>query len=90
MQVIEKVILEFTNWSQPWTFYKSIYNHTQLDDKQRLKFEEIYKKAASIELWNHSDLNLGCKNSRIFLKNNYEMSDYAVDNIVRALSYEWR
>ena len=88
MKTLENKISRFDNWSQPWTFKKAI-EQTLNNDELNL-FQEIWLKAGAFELWNYSDLSLGCKTSQKFLENNYQLSDKAISNIVRGLSYEWK
>ncbi|MFX0558685.1 hypothetical protein ACOCEA_17945 [Maribacter sp. CXY002] len=88
MKTLENKILRFDNWSQPWTFKESI--EQTLNESELTLFREIWLKAGNFELWNHSDLILGCKASQKFLEDNYSLSDKAIANVVRGLSYEWK
>ena len=88
MKALENKILRFDNWSQPWTFKKSIED--TLNEKELNLFKEIYVKAGNVQLWNYSDLLVGCSKCERFLKDNYNLSEKAISNIVRALSYEWK
>ncbi|MDT0553708.1 hypothetical protein [Urechidicola vernalis] len=88
MKSLENKILLFDNWSKPWTFKKSIED--TLNKNELNLFKEICIKAGDFQLWNYSDLLVGCSMCERFLKDRYELSDEAITNIVRALSYEWK
>ena len=88
MTTLENKILQFDNWSQPWTFKNSVEEN--LDGMELKLFREIWLQAGNFELWNHSELLLGCENSQTFLEENYSLSINAIANIVRAMSYEFK
>lgn len=88
MKALENKILQFDNWSQPWTFKKTIED--TLNENELNLFKEICVKAGNVQLWNYSNLLVGCSNSERFLKENYNLSEKTIVNIVRALSYEWK
>lgn len=90
MQEIESVVASFNNWSQPWAFYKYVNGNSSLTIEQKLFFEDLYKKAGDVKFWNFNDLKIGYANCKSYLKENYAWSDVAIDNIARALSYEWK
>lgn len=88
MKTLDIKISRFDNWSQPWTFKNSV--EQTLNDKELNLFHEMWLKAGVFELWNYSDLTIGCKASQKFLEANYSLSEKAIANIVRGLSYEWK
>ena len=90
MTNLEKIILSFDQWSYPWTFYEFVLNNPLLDKDSKLLFEKIWKEAGKFELWNYCDLVLGCKCCQQFIRENYELDEKAIANVVRSLSYEWR
>jgi len=90
METLEDKILNFENWSQPWTFYEFVSNDETLKESELSLFSEIWTKAGDFELWNNSDLILGCKASHSFISKHYSLTDKAIANIVRALSYQWK
>ena len=90
MKALEKKILDFDNWTQPWTFHEYVSNDSTLPESELSLFMEIWIKAGDFELWNNTDLILGCKTSHTFIAKRYNLSDKAIANIVRALSYDWK
>ncbi len=56
METLEEKILNFENWSQPWTFYKFVSNDKTLKESELNLFNEIWTKAGGFELWNKCDL----------------------------------
>ena len=90
MKHLSHIIENFSDWSKPWTFYKSILNNTELNDAEKEFFSKIYKKASNYEIWNYSDLTIGAKNSRFFLRNNTDFSEKTIKQIVNAIAYEWK
>lgn len=90
MKTLEDKILSFDNWAQPWTFFEFVTSDKTLNEHDLNLFKEIYAKGGAYELWNGFDLILGCKTSHSFIAENYKLTDQAIANIVRALSYEWK
>jgi hypothetical protein len=90
MKTLEDKILSFDNWSQPWTFNEFVSNDHTLSESELKLFNEIWTKAGDSELWNSADLILCCKASQIFIAENYDLTDKAIANIVRALTYQWK
>lgn len=90
MKTLEDKILNFDNWAQPWTFHEFVSNDKTLTEPELSLFNEIWTKAGDFELWNNSDLILGCKASQTFISKNYNLKDTTITNIVRALSYQWK
>ena len=85
---IDTVIQNFSEWGKPWDFVEFVKSN--LDSKDFEYFELIMKIALEFENWNHSDLVIGCKTTHQRLKNETELSDKAIANIVRSASYSWR
>ena len=90
MKILEDKILRFDNWSQPWTFYEFVSKNKKLTKTELNLFNEIWVKAGDFELWNNGDILLNCKTSQAFIEKNYGLTNEAITNIVRALSYEWK
>ncbi|MDQ6845811.1 MAG: hypothetical protein M3Z92_15950 [Bacteroidota bacterium] len=90
METLERIIATFDKWAHPWTFYNFVLDNDQLDEKNKSAFREIWTRAGDYELWNFSDLLLGCKTAEQFLKKNYPLTDDTIRSIVRALSYQWK
>lgn len=90
MQEIERIVTSFNNWSQPWAFYKFVNGNSSLTTAQKIIFMDLYKKAGDFKIWDFKDIKMGCANCKSYLKENYPLSDSAIDNITRALSYEWK
>jgi hypothetical protein len=90
MKTLEDKILSFNNWSKPWTFHEFVSSDKTLTDSELILFNEIWTKAGDFEWWNNSDLILGCKASHTFISKNYKLKDATIDNVVRALSYQWK
>ena len=90
MKTLEDKILNFDNWSQPWTFHEFVSSDKTLAEPEISLFYEIWTKAGDFELWNNSDLILACKASHSFIAKHYKLTDKAIASIVRALSYEWK
>jgi len=90
MKTLEDKILSFENWTQPWKFHEFVTNDKTLTEVELSLFNEIWTKAGDFELWNNSDLILGCKASQTFISENYNLKDATIANIVRALSYQWK
>ncbi|AWG24758.1 hypothetical protein [Flavobacterium kingsejongi] len=87
MEHLENTILAFDHWENPWTFQKFVLSH--LDTDNRNVFNHYWTIATAAELWNHSDLILGCKACHKQLRKQTPLSDAAIAAIVRAVSYEW-
>lgn len=85
-----QIIENFSDWGKPWTFYKSIMENPNINDSEKKFFSKIYSDASKYELWNYSDLTIGAKNSRKFLKNNTDLNEITINQIVNAIAYEWR
>ena len=90
METLENKIISFQNWSLPWTFYDFIISDKTLNESELNLFKEIWNTASDFELWNERDLTLGCEASRKYVTKNYNLSDIAVANIIRAISYQWK
>ena len=90
MDNISLIIESFNDWGKPWTFYEFVMHNSQISEKEKDEFSNIYKNASEFELWNFSDLSEGAKNSTLFLKTNTQLSDEAIKRIVNAIAYEWR
>ena len=90
MKTLEQKILEFENWSQPWTFHDFIIADNTLSSVDLQLFKEIWKKAGDFQFWNNADLQLCAEKSRTFIADNYELGDQSIKNIVLALSYQWK
>ncbi|MES2811298.1 MAG: hypothetical protein V4670_02405 [Bacteroidota bacterium] len=90
MKNITLIIESFTDLGRPWTFYEYVINNSNVSEEEKNDFSKIYNEAAKFELWNFSDLTLGCENSKTFLKANTNFSEKAIMQIVNAIAYEWR
>lgn len=90
MDNLSRVIESFADLGEPWTFYEFVMNNSQISEREKDIFSNIYKGASDFELWNFSDLSEGAKNSTLFLKTNTQLSDEAIKRIVNAIAYEWR
>ena len=90
MKALELAILSYNQWSAPWRFYDYIIQHQTIMDKDKVLFKNLWAGACSFELWNDPFLNNGCENAGAFLRDTSELSEAAVDSIVRAISYEWK
>jgi hypothetical protein len=90
MKSITLIIENFTDWGKPWTFYEYVINNSNVSEIERINFSKIYKEASKFELWNFSDLTVGVENSSKFLKENTNLSEKAIKQIVNAIAYEWR
>ena len=90
INALEREILKFDNWSQPWIFYKTVIENLDNRVSEIDLFIEIWNKASDINLWNYSDLAIGCKTSQIFIKEYYKLKDEVSAKIVKAISYEWK
>ena len=90
MKDLQSTILSFDNWTQPWTFYEFISSDKELMLTDLELFKEIWTNANDFELWNFSDLTLGCKASHKFIKDNFSLTNETVAKIVRAISYQWK
>lgn len=90
MDSVSLIIESFNDWGKPWTFYEFVMNNSQISEKEKDEFSNIYKDASEFELWNFSDLSEGIKNSTLFLKTNTQLSNEAIKRIVNAIAYEWK
>ena len=90
MKKLAQIILSFDNWTQPRTLYTFVLDSELLDENTKLIFKEMWEKANNFDIWNVSDLILGCKVSHKLLADNYDLEDNAIANIVRAISYQWK
>jgi hypothetical protein len=90
MTDLEKVILTFDNWGQPWKFQEFVLASTQLSENDKEIFKDIWTKAGDIEIWNDCDLVLGCKACHNYIKENYNISDNVIGLITLGLSYSWK
>lgn len=90
MLALQNKILSFNNWSQPWTFHEFVSGDKTLPETDLHVFNEIWTKAGDAEFWNNADLILCCKASQLFITQNYDLTERAVANIVRALAYQWK
>lgn len=90
MNNLSQVIESFAGLGKPWTFYEFVINNSQISEKDKDEFSNIYKNASEFELWNFSDLSEGAKNSTLYLKTNTQLSDEAIKRIVNAIAYEWK
>lgn len=89
-QPINDVILLFDNWSQPWTFKTFVNENSQLSDAEKELFKSIWNVASDSSNWKDCDLISGCKITQNRLMKFFSLSEDAITNIVRAVSYEWR
>ncbi|MDP1815362.1 MAG: hypothetical protein Q8K92_13015 [Leadbetterella sp.] len=90
MKSLEIKILEFDNWSQPWTFYEFVSSEKSLNISDLNLFNEVWTKAGAYEFWNNADLIQCCKASQTYISENYQLKNNVIRNIVRALSYRWK
>lgn len=90
MENLERVILNFNDWSKPWTFHEFITTNNELDDNSKLIFEGLWLKASHFNLWNFSDLKKGMKTSYDFIKSNYELKHETIQYLIQAISYQWK
>ena len=90
MKDLQSTILSFDNWTRPWMFYEFISYDKELSSTDLELFKEIWTKASDFELWNFSDLTLGCKAAHKCIKDNFSLTDETVAKIVRAISYQWK
>lgn len=90
MKNIKLIIENFTDWGKPWTFYEYVINNSNVSEIEKTNFSKIYNEASEFELWNFSDLTVGVENSSKFLKENTNLSEKAIKQIVNAIAYEWR
>jgi len=90
MDNLSQVIESFGGLGKPWTFYEFVINNSQISEKDKDEFSNIYKNASEFELWNFSDLSEGAKNSTLYLKTNTQLTDEAIKRIVNAIAYKWR
>lgn len=88
MKTLEDKIMQFDDWSKPWTFKKSV--EESLTASELNLFKEMWLKAGSFELWNNSDLKSASETSQKYLKEHYSLSAQAIANMIRALAYEWQ
>ena len=90
MKRLEVKILEFDNWSQPWTFYGFVSSEKSLNISDLNLFNEVWTNAGAYEFWNNTDLIQSCKASQTYISENYQLQNNVITNIVRALSYQWK
>ncbi len=90
MKSLELAILLYNQWSAPWKFYDYIIQDQTIMDQDKVLFKNLWAGASSFELWNDPSLSKGCENAGAFLRDTSELSEAAVDSIVRAISYEWK
>lgn len=90
MDNLSQIIESFAGLGKPWTFYEFVMNNSQISEREKDEFLNIYKNASEFELWNFSDLSEGAKNSTLYLKTNTQLNDEAIERIVNAIAYEWR
>jgi hypothetical protein len=90
MTDLEKVISTFDNWGCPWEFQEFVLSSDKLSESDKETFKDIWTKASDSEIWQYSDLVLGCKACHKYIKDNYSLSDEATSLITHAISYGWR
>jgi hypothetical protein len=90
MKNITLIIENFTDLGKPWTFYEYVINNSNVSEIEKINFSKIYNEASKFELWNFSNLAVGAENSSVFLKENTNLSEKAIKQIVNAIAYEWR
>ena len=90
MKSLEAVILNFDNWSLPWTFFNFVINNHSLTDKDKELFRDIWLTAVDSDNWKNSDMAKGSKLTESKLKELYKLTDNTVSSIVRAASYQWK
>ncbi|MGS0526469.1 hypothetical protein ACU8V7_16085 [Zobellia nedashkovskayae] len=88
MKNIEKAILEFDG-KRSSIFLNHVNNHDNLNEKEKELVNKIWNEASQFELWNHTDLNVGVKNSIQYVIAHYSMDMKACKKMVNAISYEW-
>lgn len=90
MTALEKSISDYTDWSNPWKFFNYVIADTHLKSEEVQLFQKIWQEAGGSDLWNFEDLTSGCKKSKAFIIENYALNEFVIDQIVRAISYQWK
>lgn len=88
MKNLEKVIINFDNWSNPLLFKELILEDTTLSSDEVESFKDLWSKADDPLIWKDLDEILACKASQHLIRENYELSDEAIAKIVRALAFK--
>lgn len=89
MKKITETILLFKSWDAPWEFEVFVLQ-SRLDEKNLIKFKEIWAKAIEFENWNYSDLKIGKNKTIEVLKKEFNLEENIATKIADAASYQWK
>ena len=90
MKELNNAILPFDDWSHPWTFYEKVCSDKSLKMEDLKLFEEIWLCANDFKLWNYELINTGSIKATIFFKDKYRLTNNAIENIIKAIAYNWK
>lgn len=89
VEKISKIILSFKNLNEPWKFEAFVLQN-ELDERDLIKFKEIWAKAIEFENWNYSDLKIGKNKTIEVLKRKFNLEESIATKIADAASYQWK
>ena len=86
---IEETVLTFQTWNMPWKFESYIAHQLQNENALKL-FKNIWKIAADYKNWSKYDLRTGEIITLNLLKERFDLTENACNQIIKAVTYEWR
>lgn len=89
LKKIEETVLTFQTWNIPWKFESYISHHLKNENASTL-FKSIWKVAADYKNWSQYDLCTGETITLNLLKERFDLTETACQQIIKAVTYEWR
>lgn len=88
---LNSAIEGFTNWQQPWTFFEVIRLTPCLSQDELATWQQVWDLACQAEYWQTTDLHQCTKLATKALQGTFPwLSMLAIEQIIKAVSYEWR
>ena len=88
---LNSAIEEFSEWQQPWTFFEVIHQSSILNEEQLATWQRVWGLACQAEYWQTADLSQCTKFATEALQLAFPwLSMLAIEQIIKAASYEWQ
>lgn len=89
--LLNSAIEGFTNWQQPWTFFEVIQQTPGLNEPTLATWQQVWDLACQAEHWQSSDRHQCMKFASDAVQQTFPgLSMLAIEQILKAASYEWR
>jgi hypothetical protein len=89
LKKIEEIIFTFETWNMPWKF-ESYISHQLQNENTLALFKNIWKVAADYKNWSSYDFCTGEAITLNLLKERFDLTENACNQIIKAVTYEWR